>query len=361
MGYIQNINAFYFRNFDNFSCEFSKNCNVLFGYNGSGKTNILEAISLLSKGRGIRKDKLLNIIKRNHKKFIINANFRSNDIVYKLTAETHESNEKILKKILVNDESSKDMLENISGLSPYLYFMPETERLFLSSPTKRRNFIDLFVYSNNHKYIKIINDYNRNIVERSKLLKNNMYDKIWLNKIEENISRLGIEIYLAREKQLDILIDNLNYFLKSFQLPYSLTVNLKDSFFNNKIKQDVYASLLSNNRDFDTMVGGSKIGPHKSDYLFSVNSEYLVSQLSTGQQKTIILLIYLSQCKYLNEILKIKPILLLDEICSHLDELNRKILLTLVESFDLQIFMTGTTKNLFSFLSTNTNFCNITA
>ena len=86
----------------------------------------------------------------------------------------------------------------------------------------------------------------------------------------------------------------------------------------------------------------------------------MASQLSTGQQKTLILLAFLSQSKYLIDIEKRKPILLFDEVCSHLDELNRSILLGLVESFNLQIFMTGTSKDLFSFLSTNTNFCNIT-
>ena len=103
------------------------------------------------------------------------------------------------------------------------------------------------------------------------------------------------------------------------------------------------------------------INTYKSDYIFYANSDYLVSQLSTGQQKTLILLIFLAQCTYLLEVFNKKPILLLDEVCSHLDELNRKILLTLIESFDLQIFMTGTTKNLFSFLSTKSNFCNITS
>ena len=68
---------------------------------------------------------------------------------------------------------------------------------------------------------------------------------------------------------------------------------------------------------------------------------------------------YLSQCKYLFEVKGKKPILLLDEVCSHLDEVNRNILLTLVECFNFQIFMTGTSEDLFSFLSTNTNFYNI--
>ena len=94
--------------------------------------------------------------------------------------------------------------------------------------------------------------------------------------------------------------------------------------------------------------------------MFCVNDNSFVSQLSTGQQKTIILLMYLSQCKYLSEVKSKQPILLLDEVCSHLDDVNRSILLTLIETFKLQIFMTGTSENLFSFLSTNTNFCNIT-
>jgi DNA replication and repair protein RecF len=93
--------------------------------------------------------------------------------------------------------------------------------------------------------------------------------------------------------------------------------------------------------------------------MFYVNNKSFVSQLSTGQQKTIILLIYLSQCKYLSEVRLKQPILLLDEVCSHLDEVNRGVLMTLIQTFKLQIFMTGSSKNLFSFLSTKANFCNI--
>ena len=64
MGYFNSIDVINFRNFKNYSLSFSKNCNVFYGKNGSGKTNILEAISLLSKGRGLRKDRLANIIKK---------------------------------------------------------------------------------------------------------------------------------------------------------------------------------------------------------------------------------------------------------------------------------------------------------
>ena len=71
-------------------------------------------------------------------------------------------------------------------------------------------------------------------------------------------------------------------------------------------------------------------------------------------------MLLISQCKYLVSQNKIKPILLFDEICSHLDDINRKVLLDLIQEFDLQLFITGTEKSLFSFISTNANFYNIT-
>ena len=148
--------------------------------------------------------------------------------------------------------------------------------------------------------------------------------------------------------------------MKEFKLPYVLSIKLNDTFFNDYLTEEAFKSKLEENRKIDSLIGGSKIGPHKSDFIFYFDKEYLVSQLSTGQQKTIILILYLSQCKYLSDKYNLYPILLLDEVCSHLDEVNRNILLTLVESFYLQVFMTGTTKNLFSFLSTNSDFYNIT-
>ena len=81
MGYFNSIDLINFRNFKDYSISFSKNCNVFYGKNGSGKTNILEGISLLTKGRGLRKDKLANIIKKNCDKFIIKSDFKSEEVI----------------------------------------------------------------------------------------------------------------------------------------------------------------------------------------------------------------------------------------------------------------------------------------
>ena len=360
MGHFKNINLINFRNFENYSLSFSSNCNVLFGKNGSGKTNILEGISIFSKGRGIRKDKISNIIKKNFDKFTISSQFESHKIIYNIVSETQTINNKVKKNLLINDDKATNTLNSFYELVPFLIFLPETERLFLSSPSNRRNFIDQLIFTHKYNYNKLINSYNKFIQERSKILSNNIIDESWLNELEKNISKYGLEIYSLRQNQLSTLQDNLNIYLKKFNLPFQINIILSDHWFKNKINQEFFEKELKSNRNIDALIGGSKIGPHKSDYIFYVNEDFSAAQLSTGQQKTLILLLFLSHCNYLINIKNRAPILLLDEVCSHLDEINRNILLTLVESFKLQVFMTGTTKELFSFLSTNTNFCNIT-
>ena len=360
MGYFNSIDLINFRNFEDYSISFSENCNVFYGKNGSGKTNILEGISLLSKGRGLRKDKYSNIIRKNCDKFIIKSDFKSEEIIYNLIAETENINNRFKKKLTVNNDKSSDSLELIYDKTPFLYFLPETERLFQSSPSIRRNLIDQFIYTSQNKYNKLVNRYNKFIQERSKVLINNNHDHSWLMQLEKNISSDALQIYSLRESQLSILINNLNIYLRDFDLPFKIDTKLIDKFYTSNLKNEDYEEILKKNRKIDALVGGCAIGPHKSDYMFYLNDNSFVSQLSTGQQKTIILLMYLSQCKYLSEVNFKQPILLLDEICSHLDDINRTVLLTLIETFKLQIFMTGTSENLFSFLSTNANFCNIT-
>ncbi len=359
MGFFKSIKLYNFRNFDKFSIDFSKNCNVFYGNNGSGKTNLLEAISLFSKGRGLRKDKISNFIKHDCEEFQINSEFCNSEIIYNLFSGSKIYNNKPKKIISVNNDKTKETLENIYNLLPFLFFVPDFERLFVSSPSNRRNFIDQFIFSYDSSYNKLINQYNKFIQERSNLLLNNKLDEIWLEQLEKKISEYGIKIYRSRANLLSSLIENLNIYLRSFNLNNVINVKLNDSFYEKHIDLNKFQAELKKNRTIDSYTGGSKIGPHKSDFIFFLNKDYLVSQLSTGQQKTLILLIYLSHCKFIIDVKKKQPILLLDEICSHLDDINRKILLTLVESFDLQIFMTGTNQNLFSFLSTNTNFCNI--
>ncbi len=357
---IKKIQLNNFRNFKNFSLNFDTKTIILFGNNGSGKTNILESISLLSKGRGIRNSQLVNIIHKEEKKFLIKSILEINKSNIDLEISSTFQDNKHKKNIKVNDNISNEDLNYLNSSLSFLIFIPEMERLFQSSPATRRNFIDRLIFSYNKDYNKLINKYKKNILERTKILQNNVFDKNWINIIENEISIQGQKIYELRNTQLTILnkqIKTLNI-LNNYQFEIDLKIN--DSFYNSKLNSDIYLSHLFNSRDLDKKLGGTKLGPHKSDINAQINGKFDASQLSTGQQKTVILMIILAQCNYLVNEKKMSPIILLDEICSHLDSYNRKILLDMINGFDIQFFLTGTEKSLFSFISTNVQFCNIT-
>jgi len=367
LNYFKNIELENYRNFSNFELDFDQRCNVLFGNNGSGKTNILESISLFERGRGFRKDNFSNLInfKSNKDKFRISSKFFHNDadLILSLYSEKNKTNLK--KKILINGSSSKESKNYFENLFSIIYFLPEMERLFVSSPSLRRNFLDRLIFNTDKSYLKTINDYKKNIYERFKILKNYYNESEWLNNIEKKIIDLGIAIYKRRFEY----INNINLTLKKLDIDkkfnYKIQLSIEDSFFdkfdnNTEIIIDKYIGAIKTSREVDKLVGGCRIGPHKSDIVgFNFETNINIKQFSTGQQKTVVLLIILAQCKLLINEKNLSPILLFDEVCSHLDENNRELLLHLINTLNVQTFLTGTEKNFFSFLSTKTLYCNI--
>ena len=233
------------------------------------------------------------------------------------------------------------------------------ERLFQSSPTYKRNFIDRLIFSGRNEYNTLMNRYKKYLIERINILKSDNYDEHWLKQIEKEISITGLEIYKARNSQLKLLNQNLDKLENSNKFKFIFTLEIKDNFFNTHLDLDKYLSILHKSRSLDKFNGGTNIGPHRSNINVKINNDYDASLLSTGQQKTLVLMILLAQCNFLINDKNITPILLFDEIGSHLDSVNRELLLDMINRFDIQFFLTGTERNLFSFVSTNAQFYNI--
>ena len=369
MIYFRSLKLENYRNFKNFNTYFTPGCNVIIGQNGTGKTNILESISLFEKGKGFRKDNIKNFVNYTSKKkyFKISSVFfdKNNEINLSLFNEINKSS--IVKKILINDSSSRDSLKYFENVFSLVYFLPEMERLFLNNPTVRRNFLDRLIYSTDKTYNKLINNYKKCIIERSKILKIFKYDPDWITNLEKKIVELGIQIYQKRIKHISVINSNLKDLDSYNNYSYRLLLFIRDNLVKND-KEDInkiyelYLAKLKNSREFDAVIGGCKIGPHKSDIVgYNIANNFNLNQFSTGQQKTVILLIIIAQCKFLINELKRYPIIMFDEVCSHLDKENRKLLLHLIETLDVQTFISGTEKNFFSFLSTKATYCNINA
>lgn len=360
MAKIKNIHFNNFRNFTNYKLSFEEKLNIFFGKNGCGKTNILEGISLNSKGRGIRNSNISNLIKKKENNFLIKNNLEIKNNSFDIEIFSENKNDKLKKIIRVNEDSSKESIDILNKFISYLIFVPEMERLFQASPSYRRNFIDRLIFSSKNNYNSLINKYKKFLLERIKILQKNVIDDHWLNQIERDISSLGLEIYQLRHSQINFINNNLNILKKDHDFQFNLKLQIKDQFFNENLSFEEYLSYLIKSRNHDSQFGGTKIGPHRSDIIAIINNDFEASLLSTGQQKTIVLMILLAQCNYLVCYKNINPILLLDEIGSHLDSNNRQILLDMINRFEIQFFLTGTDKDLFSFVSTNAQFYNIT-
>jgi DNA replication and repair protein RecF len=363
LGYFQNINFNNYRNFSKSSFNFDKGCNIILGNNGSGKTNILEGISLFDKGRGFRKEKIYNLINYNNLDigFEINSFFKNENTDFNIDVFNSENNS---KKISINNSIEVESVKHFQSLFSIIYFLPEMERLFVSNPSSRRNFLDRLIFTFNKKYSSIINSYKKAVNERNILLKNITYDENWIKIVEDNIVKFGSIIYKSRENQVQNINTILNTLNVATNFSYNFFLKINDKFLDKNSpayeNPELYSSIIKNNRKIDFISRGCTIGPHLSDLSgYSRATKFNVNQLSTGQQKTVILLIILAQCKYLIDKLEFKPIILLDEVCSHLDYVNRELLLYLIEELNVQVFLTGTEKSFFSFLSTKGHYCNI--
>ena len=144
---------------------------------------------------------------KNH--FSNDANFIDENIEYELNVYSEIKNNKFQKKIKLNGEISSEVNNKIQSLITFLIYIPENERLFMASPTTRRNLFDHFIFSYNQSYNSLLNIYKKNIIERNIILNNNVTDQSWLEKIEEDIAKSGMEIYEQRIKQSDIFEKNL--------------------------------------------------------------------------------------------------------------------------------------------------------
>ena len=170
MAKIKNIELINFRNFTKFNHTFDKKLNILFGDNGCGKTNILESISLIAKGRGIRNTTISNLIKYKKENFNIKSSVEINKNYVDIEIFLDKKSDRFKKVIKINNDLSKDSIDFLNKSISFLTFLPEMERLFQTSPSYRRNFLDRLIFSGRSNYNILINRYKKLLVERIQIL-----------------------------------------------------------------------------------------------------------------------------------------------------------------------------------------------
>lgn len=355
-----------FRNHEKTEIKIENNADIfiLSGKNGEGKTNILEAISMFSGSRGLRYCKAEEITQKG--KSAWSSTISIDDGIFTCG---YINGRKIYRVCDKNVRNLNDFSKN-----HYILWMTyDTDRLFVEAPSNRRLFIDMFAHSKFHNHEMTLKTYEKLTKERIKILKQsegivNEITNKWLNIIEEKIVHAGIEIARNRiDITRDIELgqnDESNFPKFTNKMSGSLEKLIE---FNDVVEN--YRVELLNRRQKDFFTNSTTMGPNRSDWeVFHVKNNISATKCSAGEQKMIILGVFLCFVKQNIKNDKRSLILLLDDIIAHLDEDHRAILFQHIKALrnyftenqmKIMIWLSGTDRKLFSEFSDSAVFLEI--
>lgn len=353
--------------------------NVIYGNNGSGKTNFLEALSLLSPGKGLRGvnfEEVLNTKNTNlSTTFTIKNDFGTNSIKIINDNNTNKSNlnylslnneEKLAKKVILLDNEPIKKLQQLPLYIKPLWLTPKMDTLFLEENKVQRSFFDRLIFNLDSSHLTRINSYNKALKERNTLLKNQSKDSSWFNALEEILATQGVSIAATRVDFLDklnqILQKNNSYYFPNIHL--SLDGLVERALINDKLSalncENLIKNKLKDSRAADYKSGTTSLGSHKSIIkIVNLNNKLIAKNCSTGEQKIMLITIILAFVKLLMLEEKINPLLLLDEFLVHLDDKFRNNLLKELTSMPLQFIITTTDIDHFAKFKTKLNFLEV--
>ncbi|HMI18920.1 MAG TPA: DNA replication/repair protein RecF [Sphingomonas sp.] len=322
---------------------------ILAGENGAGKTNILEAVSLLTPGRGLRGATLSEMARSDGPGgFAISARLGSDVDLGTGTLATAPERRQV--RINGADKSAAALGEWLS----VLWLTPAMDRLFLESAGGRRRFLDRLVLAREPGHAAHSNRYEAATRARNKLLAEpDGADPAWLAALEAGMAEHGAAIAEARDRIVAALSERLatqpqGPFARAGITLTGWTPAAEDA-------QAALAAELRGGRGRDAAAGRALAGPHRSDLAVTHLDKTMPAELcSTGEQKALLLGIILAHADLIAEARGQRPILLLDEVAAHLDPSRRAALFARLAAAGGQSWMTGTEADLFRDVGTAT-------
>jgi DNA replication and repair protein RecF len=360
MAFLQTLKLHNFRCYDAQTIEgLSKGLIVLHGANGAGKTNVLEAISLLSPGRGLRTAKMGEIQKQDGAApWAVFSDIESQGVEAQIgTGADKESGKRMVR---INGATARGQ----SALAEYLacvWLTPQMDRLFLDSSSHRRRFLDRLVFAFDPGHSGRVTRYENAMRQRSRLLQEGKNDPAWLTGLESQMAETGVAIAAARREFIERLQracdkSEHEFFPRAELSPRGALEELLASVPALEV-EEMFTYQLAQSRGIDMRTGGAASGPHKSDLHVKYAAKNMAAdQCSTGEQKALLIGIILAHSRLIAAEKGAPPILLLDEVAAHLDEQRRAALYELLMDLGGQVWLTGTDKNLFDAVKNTAQF-----
>lgn len=335
---------------------------VLTGENGAGKTNLLEAVSFLSPGRGLRRAVLTDVTRVGAAGgFSIFADVDGMEGEVSVGTGTEPGDgENVTRKLRINGTTAKST-EELSDHLSVLWLTPAMDGLFTGPSSDRRRFLDRLVLSLDPAHGRRASDFERAMRSRNKLLSDGRFDPAWLTAIEAQMAGLGIAMAAARQEMLGLLrtLSAGSGETTPFPTPVLALQGFMEGLMDRPAAdlEEDYLEMLRNGRNRDAAAGRTLDGPHRSDLLVRHREKNMeAARCSTGEQKALLIGLVLAHARLTADMTGHAPILLLDEIAAHLDEGRRAALFDLVHGLGGQSFMTGTDRGMFSALADRAQF-----
>jgi DNA replication and repair protein RecF len=352
-----------FRNYAALSWRPTARISVISGPNGSGKTNLLEAISLLGPGRGLRQARVAEFPRQRpsgETSWAVAARIHTPDLAEPLIIGTGSAPEIGDRRVVRLDGTATSQAELAAHIA-VSWITPQMDRLFGESPSGRRRFLDRLVWALDPNHAREVAAHDAAMSRRRRLLAEGRAEPAWLAGLEDGMARHAVAATAGRRA----LVSRLNAVLAAGAVsPFpaarlSLLCPIGDRLAQAPALsvEDWLRGALAAARASDAAAGVTSLGAHRADFgLADLTSGRPAALASTGQQKALLLGLVLGHAMVLGEARGFAPWLLLDEPLVHLDEGHRTALLEALLRLPAQVFLTGVDAAPFDLLRDRADF-----
>lgn len=324
-----------FKNYAEARVNFSSKINVLVGKNGSGKTNLLDAIYYLALTRSAVSPADTYCIRHGEQHFFLRGIFRQANTRNEISTG-YQSGRKIFKE----GANEYQKLSDHIGKYPVVLIAPDDTDLVKEGSELRRKFFDSIISQLDHIYLEALIQYNQALRQRNSLLKmfaeTNRSDAVALDSYDDILIRQGQTVFAKR-----LLF--INDYAPIFRRYYNFIVDDEHAeiVYNSELKSISFEEGIRQSRSKDLFLQRTTFGIHRDDYQFTLGDGDLKRLGSQGQQKSFIIALKLAQFEIIKQQKEFKPLLLLDDIFDKLDDFRIRKLLALIKNDELgQLFIT---------------------
>jgi len=305
--------------------------NIFIGENGAGKTSILEALAVLSKGRSFRTGQISSLIGPEQAHF---------QVISKIESQAGTRHQIGMQRS-IDEWSARHNGEDVSQLSqltellPYVLLEPSSHTLISGPPDGRRKYLDWGVFHVKHSFLTLWRRYNRTLKQRNAALRQS--NQMMVESLDPQLIKLGEDLHKAREIHATQLANVLTVNLPRFNKTLIRTKLAYRKGWSGDSLEDALSQAFQ--RDMDR--GATSLGPHKADIVITIDGRPAKEILSRGEQKAMTAALIMAQAQMICESGD-KPVLMLDDLSSELDEEHHARVLRAGLELGVQIWLTGT-------------------